>query len=56
MSSVSPAMRAGSMTWKPEPEAGPPSAWIETVASARGRLAIRARSSTHGPTEWLSFG
>ena len=29
------------MTWKPRPDAGPPSAWIDTAASARGAVADR---------------
>ena len=37
------------MTWKPRPDDGPPSAWIDTAASARARLPIAARSVMHGP-------
>ena len=37
------------MTWKPRPDAGPPSAWIETAASARARFPMAARSVMHGP-------
>ncbi len=38
------------MTWKPRPVAGPPSAWIDTMASGWSALAIAARSSTQGPS------
>ena len=36
-------------TWNPRPVAGPPSAWIDTIAFGRIALAIAARSSTQGP-------
>ena len=36
-------------TWNPRPVAGPPSAWMLTMALGRSALAIAARSSTHGP-------
>src|SRR5438270_1205795 len=50
MGSVWPATRAGSMTWNPRPPTGPPSAWMETTASALARLPMAARSVMHGPT------
>src|SRR5438309_1361076 len=50
MGSVWPATRAGSMTWKPRPDAGPPSAWMETAAAAPARLPMAARSVMQGPT------
>ena len=52
--SLCPLITAGSMTWKPWPLAGAPSPWMARLASACARLAIFARSSTHGPTP-LSF-
>jgi hypothetical protein len=53
MSSVSPSIHDGRITWNPRPPAGPPSAWIETTASACARLPIRARRLMHGPTPRL---
>ena len=38
------------MTWKPRPDVGPPSAWIETAASECALLPIWARLLMHGPT------
>src|ERR1700730_15244563 len=45
-------MRAGRITWKPYPELGAPSPWMEIAASACALLAIAARSLTHGPVPW----
>ena len=42
--------RESSQMWKPWPPAGAPSAWMLTTAATPGALAIRARSSMHGPT------
>ena len=50
LAALSPAGRAASMTWKPVPLAGPPSACTETTASACTALPNRPRASTHGPT------
>src|SRR5215469_2917969 len=50
---VWPGTRPGSITSKPVPPGGPPSAWIEIAASACARLPIAARWVTHGPTPWL---
>src|SRR5215470_14488786 len=40
----------GSMTWKPWPVEGAPSAWIEIATAAWASLPIWARTLTHGPT------
>src|SRR5258708_31075533 len=45
-------MRAGRITWKPYPELGAPSPWMEIAASACALLAIAAGSLTHGPMPW----
>src|SRR5690606_10821596 len=38
------------MTWKPRPDAGPPSPWIDSAASAPTRPPVAARSVMQGPT------
>ena len=56
MGSVWPDTTApGSITWKPRPLAGPPSAWIDIATAAWARLPMAARSVMHGPTP-VSFG
>ena len=41
---------AGSITSKPRPETGPPSAWMDTAAAAWASLPMAALVLTHGPT------